>query len=212
MTVRGPYCKVTLANIDGSVLLDGVDDVEATDVRAETVRLVDVNHANVSLERISAPATGTHRDLDVSVEGSHTSVSLATIAGNASVKTTHGEVTAADVTGTLSVDAEHTSVEATRVGGLAIVTNFDDVKATDVAGPVDVRNEHGGIELCLPSNHTYRFDVPDVEHGDVRIDRSLQQATTDTDALSIVCRTSFDDIVIKPSGPRANAASAKTGD
>ena len=59
---------------------------------------------------------------------------------------------------------------------------------------------------ALIANRTYRFDVPDVEHGDVRIDRSFQQAAPAADALSVVCRTSFDDIVRRAGGVNEAAA------
>jgi DUF4097 and DUF4098 domain-containing protein YvlB len=211
ITIGGPYSDVVLKTVEGSVLLEGVDDVSIDGAKSSSIRLVDVNHAGVVAKNISAPGAG--EKCLVEFTGSHTDLTMANIAGDVTIKTTHGDISATDVAGMFDVTAEHSEVKVTRVGSLRVTTSYDDVNATDVVGAVDVENEHGDIVLRLPVGP--RYDItPTVDHGKVRIDNAFERPiASDSKAIPITLKTTYDDIVVKPSGSRSSGGeSPRTGE
>jgi hypothetical protein len=129
-------------------------------------------------------------------------VALQNVEGHVTIRTTHAEIAASNVTGSLEIDADHTEVAVSRVGALRLKTTHDDVAVRDVAGPVDVENQHGKIDVRLPLGQRYNITT-EVNHGDVRIDRSFDRGP---DGRAVNLRTSFDDIIVKPSAARSSDA------
>jgi hypothetical protein len=211
ITVAGPYSDVVLTSIDGSVLLEGVDDVSIDGARSASIRLVDVNHADVRAKNVTG--VGSVDGSLFEFTGNHTDLSLEHIGGNVTIKTTHGDVSATDIAGIFDLTAEHSEVKVTRSGALRVTTSYNDVNVTDVAGAVDIENEHGDIVLRLPVGPSYRIS-PTVDHGKVRIDRAFEPSiAADSASIPITLKTTYDDIVVKPSGSRpAGGESPRTGE
>jgi hypothetical protein len=189
LRVDAPYTDVTVANFDGPVELQNVDDVELADVSGDRVRLTDIHHARAELRRITAP--------EVNLSGTHMDLDLAFVEGAVMISTSHADVKAVDIAGPLTVQATHTEVDVLRAGAVRIATSHDDVTVTDASGPQEVENSHGGIRVRLTRGPQYRVWT-EVDHGEARVDRKIA-ADGAPDAIPVTLRTNFDDIVVEQS-------------
>jgi hypothetical protein len=96
------------------------------------------------------------------------------------------------------------------------VTSYGDVSATDVSGPISIENEHGDIVVRLPVGPKYDIR-PEVKRGKIRVDDAFDDAfepavAAEGGAIPIVLKTTYDDIVVKPSGSRAGGTARGTGE
>jgi hypothetical protein len=207
LTIEGGYTDVGLSAHTGPIVLTGVDDVRISDVTAPSIRLLDIQRANLRISNVrasGAPGRGDGSELAVvEIGAERTEISLERIVGNVTVRTTHGDVSASDISGAVDIEAEHSDVTVSRAASLTVVTSFDDVTAADIQGPVRITNEHGAITVRLPVGPRYAI-APNVEHGRVRIDDAFQgMETGDQGAIPVTLDTTYDDIVVKPGGSRS---------